>query len=40
MDKNGSGWDFVLIPNPSSTYIKIESIVMSSLRQEMRAQIP
>jgi hypothetical protein len=40
MDENNSGWDFVLISNPSSAYIKIEIIAMSSLRQETKAQIP
>jgi len=37
MDKNDSGWDFVLISDPSSTYKKIEKIIACSLQEETRA---
>jgi hypothetical protein len=37
MDENDSGWDFVLIPNPSSAYKKKEKRIIGSLRQETRA---
>jgi hypothetical protein len=39
MDENDSGWDFVLISNPSSTYKKSEKLIIHSLRLDTRANL-